>query len=86
MIDLLEDEDADRDYEHHEHGGDDGGGEHECGCCFSDYALGGMSQCNDGHLFCHSCIAGYVKEMVSGGSARTTDYAVKCLSTAGARY
>ncbi len=76
----MDDDEADRenDFDH------DGGGEHECGCCFSDYAIGGMAQCNEGHLFCHTCVAGYVKEMVSGGSARTTDYAVKCLSTAGA--
>jgi hypothetical protein len=37
-----------------------------CGCCFDEYAVGGIVQCEMGHLFCHGCVEAHAKEQLFG--------------------
>jgi hypothetical protein len=48
----------------------------ECVCCFGDYPIEESCQCKDGHLFCCSCIRGYVQEEVFGKNSCD----LRCLS------
>ncbi|KAJ3129993.1 hypothetical protein HK098_007259 [Nowakowskiella sp. JEL0407] len=51
--------------------------EMECGCCFCEYPLSQMTQCEDGHLFCLEC-AKRAAEVIIG--LRKTQF--KCLDSA----
>eukprot|EP00698_Gefionella_okellyi_P002050 TRINITY_DN11929_c0_g2_i3.p1 TRINITY_DN11929_c0_g2~~TRINITY_DN11929_c0_g2_i3.p1 ORF type:complete len:824 (+),score=205.64 TRINITY_DN11929_c0_g2_i3:84-2555(+) len=51
-----------------------------CGCCYSDYPFEQMSQCNEGCLFCRSCIQSYAGTAIFGEGKLE----LKCMSTDGA--
>jgi hypothetical protein len=50
----------------------------ECGCCISDYKFEDMIQCEEGHLFCSTCVLNYVENQVFGQN--TTE--LRCLNMA----
>lgn len=54
----------------------------ECGCCYGDAAFEDMVQCQEGHLFCASCLMNYAKEAAFGqGKAALTCMSDGCDST-----
>lgn len=51
-----------------------------CKCCYEDYAFEDLVQCNDGHLFCKSCIEAALNEgLYSSGSLRGKP--MKCMES-----
>lgn len=55
--------------------------ERECECCFGDFPLSEMCQCNERHLVCAGCLRLHVQEAVFGENRR--DF--KCLSLEGCK-
>ncbi|KAI9355327.1 hypothetical protein DFJ73DRAFT_825167 [Zopfochytrium polystomum] len=53
----------------------------ECGCCYGEYSLVQMTQCQDGHLFCMEC-ARKAAENVIG--LRKTE--IMCLDSSGCKF
>jgi TRIAD3 protein (E3 ubiquitin-protein ligase RNF216) len=51
----------------------------ECGCCYGDIIFDDMCQCDEGHLFCKTCIQHYVEEQVFGKNADD----IQCISSEG---
>lgn len=39
-----------------------------CECCYGDYSFEEMAQCDDGHLFCKTCVQQYVREQFYGNN------------------
>lgn len=48
----------------------DDGGLVECACCYAELPFELMSQCNEAHLFCHSCIRRYAGIQLGEGNTR----------------
>ncbi|KAI8610261.1 hypothetical protein BC830DRAFT_1167712 [Chytriomyces sp. MP71] len=53
----------------------------ECGCCYCEYQLTKMTQCNDGHLFCLECARRAAENLIG---LRKTD--LHCLDTSGCKF
>ncbi|KAJ3173236.1 hypothetical protein HDU88_004698 [Geranomyces variabilis] len=53
----------------------------ECGCCFCEYDLPSMTQCEDGHLFCRECARKAAENQI--GLRRPE---IKCLSSDGCEF
>ena len=51
-----------------------------CQCCFSEYELDDMVQCNDGHIFCTLCLKKYTEEEVFGSNKTFAQRDVKYVS------
>ncbi|KAJ3084532.1 hypothetical protein HDU99_000278 [Rhizoclosmatium hyalinum] len=53
----------------------------ECGCCYVDYPLAKMTQCDDGHLFCLECARRAAENLI--GLRKTV---ISCLDSSGCKF
>ncbi|KAJ3061811.1 hypothetical protein HDU98_002298 [Podochytrium sp. JEL0797] len=60
---------------------DDDGFTMECGCCYVDYSIKAMTQCEDGHLFCLECARKAAEVLI--GLRKTT---LSCLDSSGCKF
>ncbi|KAJ1562100.1 hypothetical protein HK405_015911, partial [Cladochytrium tenue] len=55
--------------------------EAECGCCYGDYRLTEMTQCEDGHLFCLECARKAAENLIG---LRKTE--LPCIDSSGCKF
>ncbi|KAJ3350979.1 hypothetical protein HDU83_009296 [Entophlyctis luteolus] len=53
----------------------------ECNCCYGEYTMENMTQCEDGHLFCLDCARRAAENLI--GLRKT---AITCLDSSGCKY
>jgi hypothetical protein len=54
-----------------------------CSCCYTDHAFEMLCQCNDGHLFCFSCVGRYLNEMTYGQTPIKDQGRIPCMDMDG---
>ncbi|KAJ3278034.1 hypothetical protein HK104_002728 [Borealophlyctis nickersoniae] len=56
-------------------------GDVECGCCYADYVMEKMTQCDDGHLFCLECARRAAENLIG---LRKTE--IKCIDSSDCKF